>query len=175
MNRSGTKITKYGIEFDSLLELDLYEEFLRRNIKLERGEPIKILNSFSSPIFCYSNDNKKFELKKESSSIRCIEYTPDFTLKVHYTVKEKNGKSPLEGDFNVYIETKGFANETFRYRWKLFKQWIVQNDPTARIFLIKRRHNGRVKEKDNLARIKETKQIVNNILDTICQKLTQHL
>ena len=26
----------------------------------------------------------------------------DFTLKVHYTVKEKNGKSPLEGDFNVY-------------------------------------------------------------------------
>lgn len=170
MNRNGTKITKYGIEFDSLLELDLYEEFINRDIGLKRGEPIKILNSFSSPMFCYSNDNKKFELKKESNSIRCIEYTPDFILKIHYIIEEKNDKSPLEGDFNVYIETKGFANETFRYRWKLFKQWIVEHDPTARIFLIKRRHNGRVKPKDNTARIEETKQIVNNILDIIYGK-----
>lgn len=167
MNRSGTKIEKYGIQFDSLLELDIYEEFLRKNIELKRGEPIKVLDSFNNPIFCYSNDNKKFELKKESISVRCVEYTPDFTLKVHYVAKEKNGKSPLEGDFNVYIELKGFANETFRYRWKLFKQWIIENDPTARVFLIKRRHNGRVKEKDNTARIKETKQIVNDILNIL--------
>lgn len=167
MNRSGTKIEKYGIQFDSLLELDIYEEFLSRDIELKRGEPIKIINSFNSPIFCYSNDNKKFELKKDSNTIRCIEYTPDFTLKVHFIAKEKNGGKSLEGDFNVYIEVKGFANETFRYRWKLFKQWIVEHDPTARIFLIKRRHNGRVKEKDNTARIEETRQIVDNILKII--------
>jgi len=167
MNRSGTKIEKYGIQFDSLLELDIYEEFLSRDIELKRGEPIKIINSFSNPIFCYSNDNKKFELKKDSNTIRCIEYTPDFTLKVHFIAKEKNGGKSLEGDFNVYIEVKGFANETFRYRWKLFKQWIVEHDPTARIFLIKRRHNGRVKEKDNKARIEETRQIVDNILKII--------
>lgn len=167
MNRSGHKIEKYGIQFDSLLELDIYEEFLSRNIELKRGEPIKIINSFSNPIFCYSNDNKKFELKKDSSTIRRIEYTPDFILEVQYEVKEKSGKDVLKGKINVYIELKGFANETFRYRWKLFKQWIVEHDPTARIFLIKRRHNGRVKPKDNTARIKETKQIVNNILDII--------
>lgn len=167
MNRSGHKITKYNIEFDSLLELDIYEEFLSRGIELKRGEPIKIINSFSNPIFCYSNDNEKFELKKDSSTIRRIEYTPDFTLKVHFIAKEKNGGKSLEGDFNVYIEAKGFANETFRYRWKLFKQWIVEHDPTARIFLIKRRHNGRVKEKDNEARVEETKQIVDNILKVL--------
>lgn len=167
MNRSGHKITKYNIEFDSLLELDIYEEFLGRGIELKRGEPIKVLDSFSNPIFCYSNDNKKFELKKESNITRCVEYTPDFTLKVHFIAKEKNGGKSLEGDFNVYIEAKGFANETFRYRWKLFKQWIVENDPTARIFLIKRRHNGRVKPKDNLERIEETKQIVDNILKVL--------
>ena len=88
-------------------------------------------------------------------------------MKVHFIAKEKNGGKSLEGDFNVYIEVKGFANETFRYRWKLFKQWIVEHDPTARIFLIKRRHNGRVKEKDNTARIEETRQIVDNILKII--------
>lgn len=167
MNRSGKKTERYGIQFDSLLELDIYEEFLGRGIELKRGEPIKILDSFSNPIFCYSNDNKKFELKKESNIIRCVEYTPDFTLKVHFIAKEKKGGKSLEGDFNVYIEAKGFANETFRYRWKLFKQWIVENDPTARIFLIKRRHNGRVKPKDNAARIEETKQIVDNIMKII--------
>lgn len=170
MNRSGHKIERYGIQFDSLLELDIYEEFLSRGIELERGEPIKIINASSSPIFCYSNDNKKFELKKDTSSIRRIEYTPDFTLKVHFIAKEKNGGKSLEGDFNVYIEAKGFANETFRYRWKLFKQWIVEHDPTARIFLIKRRHNGRVNIKDNQARLNETKEIVDNILNIIYDK-----
>lgn len=170
MNRSGHKIERYGIQFDSLLELDIYEEFLSRGIELKRGEPIKIINSFSNPIFCYSNDNKKFELKKDSSTIRRIEYTPDFTLKVHFIAKEKNGGKSLEGDFNVYIEAKGFANETFRYRWKLFKQWIVEHDPTARIFLIKRRHNGRVNIKDNQARLNETKEIVDNILNIIYDK-----
>lgn len=167
MNRSGTKINKYGIEFDSLLELDIYEEFRSRGIHLTRGTPIKVLNSSSNPMFCYSNDNKKFELKRESNSIRCVEYTPDFTLEIQYEVKEKDGKDVLKGKINAYIELKGFANETFRYRWKLFKQWIIENDPTARIFLIKRRHNGRVKEKDNLARIEETKKIVDNILNMI--------
>lgn len=40
-------------------------------------------------------------------------------------------------------------------------------EPTAKIFLIKRRHNGRVKPKDNTARIEETKQIVDNVLKII--------
>lgn len=167
MNRSGTKIEKYGIQFDSLLELDIYEEFLSRNIELKRGTPIKVFDSFTTPIYCYSNDNKKFELKKESPSIRCIEYTPDFILPVSWEIKERTGKDVLKGKYNAYIELKGFANETFRYRWKLFKQYITQNEPTARIFLIKRRHNGRVKPKDNTARIEETKQIVDNILKVL--------
>lgn len=153
MNRSGTKIEKYNIQFDSLLELDVYEEFLNRGIELKRGEPIKVFEPFNASIICYSNDNKKFEFKQESSSIRGIEYTPDFIL-----------------NNNIYIELKGFANETFRYRWKLFKRLLEEKEPNALIFLVKRRHNGRVKPKDNEARIIETKQIVDNILTIIEQK-----
>lgn len=147
MNRSGIKISRYGIQFDSLLELDIYEEFLSRGIQLKRGEPIKVFEPFNTSIICYSNDNKKFVFKQESSSIRGIEYTPDFIL-----------------NNNIYIELKGFANETFRYRWKLFKQYITENKPDSKIFLVKRRHNGRIKQKDNEARIIETKQIVDNII-----------
>lgn len=167
MNRSGHKITKYNIEFDSLLELDIYEEFLSRDIELKRGEPIEVFNTFKTPIFCYSNDNKKFEFKREKQSIRGVTYTPDFVLRVtEKTINHKTGAERTDG-YNVYIEAKGFANETFRYRWKLFKHYIDMYEPTARIFLIKRRHNGRVKEKDNTARIEETKQIVNNIIKII--------
>lgn len=70
MNRSGTKIEKYGIQFDSLLELDIYEEFLNREIELKRGEPIEVFDTFKTPIFCYSNDNKKFEFKKKSNLLK---------------------------------------------------------------------------------------------------------
>lgn len=167
MNRSGHKITKYNIEFDSLLELDIYEEFLSRGIKLKRGEPIEVFDAFKTPIFCYSNDNKKFEFKREKQSIRGVTYTPDFVLRItEKTINPKTGAERTDG-YNVYIETKGFANETFRYRWKLFKHYIDMYEPTAKIFLIKRRHNGRVKEKDNEARVGETREIVNNIIKII--------
>ena len=167
MNRSGHKITKYNIEFDSLLELDIYEEFLRRNIELKRGESIEVFDAFKTPIFCYSNDNKKFEFKREKQSIKGVVYTPDFILRVtEKTINPKTGTERTDG-YNVYIEAKGFANETFRYRWKLFKHYIDMYEPTAKIFLIKRRHNGRVKPKDNALRLEETKQIVDNIIKII--------
>lgn len=170
MNRSGHKIEKYGIQFDSLLELDIYEEFLSRGIELKRGEPIEVFDAFKTPIFCYSNDNKKFEFKREKQSIKGVSYTPDFVLRVtEKTINPKTGAERTDG-YNVYIEAKGFANETFRYRWKLFKHWIDVYEPTSKMFLIKRRHNGRVKPKDNLARIEETRQIVDNIINIVYGK-----
>lgn len=159
MNRSGTKINKYDILFDSLLELDIYEEFKSRGIKLQRGLPITVTEKFESGVKCFTNDNKAFAFKLESPKVREIVYTPDFILPVD--------------NYNVYIELKGFANETFRYRWKLFKRLLEEKEPNALIFLVKRRHNGRVKPKDNEARIIETKQIVDNILTIIEQNNEQ--
>lgn len=153
MNRSGTKIKKYGIEFDSLLELDFYEGFLKRDKKLDRGTPIAIIDGFKSKVKCFTNDTDSGAFKVVSPTIRKIEYTPDF---VYYY---PNGKA--------YIEVKGFPNETFRYRWKLFKKYIEEHEPDSIIFLIKRKHNGRVKLKDNMARIEETESIVSDILKII--------
>ena len=158
MNRSGTKITKYGIEFDSLLELDLYEEFTNRGIRIVRGVPIPVSDSLTVQFHCYTNDNKANKFKLESNKIKDIKYTPDFIINIADVNKLSR---------TVYIEAKGFANETFRYRWKLFKKWLNRNDPNALIFLVKRKHNGRVKPKDNEARIKETKEIVDSIINTV--------
>lgn len=158
MNRSGTKITKYGIEFDSLLELDLYEEFTNRGLRIIRGVPISVSDSMTVQFQCYTNDNKANKFKLESNKIKDIKYTPDFIIDIADVNKHSR---------TVYIEAKGFANETFRYRWKLFKKWLNRNDPDALVFLIKRKHNGRVKPKDNELRIQETKQIVDNIINII--------
>ena len=158
MNRSGTKITKYGIEFDSLLELDLYEEFINRGIRIVRGVPIPVSDSLTVQFQCYTNDNKTNKFKLESNKIKDIKYTPDFIIDITDVNRHSH---------TIYIEAKGFANETFRYRWKLFKKWLNRNDPNALVFLIKRKHNGRVKPKDNELRIQETKQIVDNIIDII--------
>lgn len=160
MNRNGTKITKYGIEFDSLLELDLYEEFTNRGIRIVRGVPIPVSDSLTVQFQCYTNDNKANKFKLESNKIKDIKYTPDFIIDIADVNKHSR---------TVYIEAKGFANETFRYRWKLFKKWLNRNDPNALVFLIKRKHNGRVKPKDNELRIQETKQIVDNIINIINQ------
>ena len=69
MNRSGTKITKYGIEFDSMLELDLYEEFSNRGIRIVRGVPIPVSDSITVQFQCYTNDNKANKFKLESNKI----------------------------------------------------------------------------------------------------------
>lgn len=166
MNRSGHKVTKYNIEFDSLLELDIYEEFLSRGIKLQRGESITVEEPKTVCVPVYTNDSKDFTFKKESPLVRKIEYTPDFIW--HTDDETINPKTNCERKgYDVFIEAKGFANETFRYRWKLFKKWLDVYNPIAKVFLVKRRHNGRVKPKDNEARILETKQIVDNIIKII--------
>ena len=167
MNRSGTKITKYGIEFDSLLELDLYEEFKNRGVRVERGVPITVLEGGKIWSKCYTNDNKAFKMKMENASMKDIKYTPDFVLTISRDAVNLAGEHCYYPDATVYVEAKGFANETFRYRWKLFKKWVDKNDMGAILFLVKRKHNGRVKPKDNEARIKETKEIVDSIINTV--------
>ena len=62
------------------------------------------------PQACYEGTAKK--LYNKGSKIRPITYTPDFV--------DPNGK--------FIIETKGYANESFPLRWKLFKQQVTAGD-----------------------------------------------
>lgn len=51
--------------------------------------------------------------------IRAIKYTPDFVLR----------------NYPVIIETKGYPNESFPLRIKLFKKWCSINAPDTKLFI----------------------------------------
>lgn len=69
------------------------------------------------PQACYEGTTKK--LYNKGSKIRPITYTPDFV--------DPNGK--------FIIETKGYANESFPLRWKLFKKHLKDTQQQYVLFM----------------------------------------
>ena len=57
--------------------------------------------------------------KFDNKTIRAITYLPDFVGK------------------NFVIECKGYANESFPLREKLFKYYLTKNEPNVKYFLVK--------------------------------------
>lgn len=99
-----TDITKWRLQnptsevFDSKLEQEVYVYLCNENINfIFHPDPVIIGKSVNTLEFV------KGELKKVKQ--QHISYTPDF----HFP------------DLGIYIETKGYLDDVFRLRWKLFK------------------------------------------------------
>lgn len=113
------KASMDGITFASKLELFMYKALKMAKIKSSyEGEVITLVPSFNFP-------NKSFErrangkgdmIDRGGKTIRAITYKPDFV-----------------GD-GFYIECKGFANESFSMRYKLFKKYIKDNNLDVVLF-----------------------------------------
>lgn len=133
-----------GISFRSKQELNVYKLFLENGIRLEY-EPKKatLLDSFVIQFDYFdskSEKNKKELVNKKGTKILPMTYTPDFIYK---------------GKRRVYvIEVKGFANDTFPLKKKLFLSMlnnsnkkfafaILYNIPTAKqlLTIIKQEEN----------------------------------
>ena len=108
-----------GIEFQSGLEVYCYQQLKKAKLfdKYE-GEQFLLIEGFDFPNASYERQaNGKGDYRnRNSSSVRKITYTPDFTGK------------------DYIIETKGRANESFPIRWKLFKRLLVQTKDTRLVF-----------------------------------------
>ena len=88
----------------------------------------------------------KFEFQGEK--VRAISIKPDF----------------VDYDNKVIIEIKGWATDTFKLRWKLFKSYIKNNKPDFKIYLI-----NKVAELDILIdKLKEDKKNVQST--SLCYK-----
>ena len=83
--------------FDSLLEQEVWEYLSDNKIKHETKKEILLFDSCSTTEF---KDGKICKVKQ-----RPMKFTPDYYLP----------------DYDTYIEVKGFAEEAFKMRWKLFK------------------------------------------------------
>ncbi len=115
----GAKKNVYkGIQFQSLLEKHMYKALDDEGIKVDyEKHTFTVFPGMVYPQACY--EGTKAKLCNKGSKIRPITYTPDFV--------DPNGK--------WIIETKGYANESFPLRWKLFKKHLKENSLTYVLFM----------------------------------------
>ena len=112
------KNTYKGITFQSKLELACYKELESNQIDVEyEKHTYTIFAATVYPQACYEGTPKK--LYNKGSKIRPITYTPDFV--------DPHGK--------WIIETKGYANESFPLRWKLFKKHLKDTQQQYVLFM----------------------------------------
>ena len=116
--KNARKSTYDGKEFKSNLELYCYKRLEEEEILVDYEEnTFTIFPALVYPQACYEGTTKK--LYNKGSKIRPITYTPDFV--------DPNGK--------FIIETKGYANESFPLRWKLFKKHLKDNNHHYVLFM----------------------------------------
>ena len=116
--KNAKKSTYDGKEFKSNLELHCYKQLKEAKILVKYEEiTFTIFDALVYPQACYEGTTKK--LYNKGSKIRPITYTPDFV--------DPNGK--------FIIETKGYANESFPLRWKLFKKHLKDTKQQYVLFM----------------------------------------
>jgi hypothetical protein len=120
--RNATTCRKDGIQFKSKLELYTYTKLKQNKLGGEyEKHKFNLLEKFEFKNKSYEKHKKKgsYVYGELSRKIRGITYTPDF-------VKEKD---------RWIIECKGYANDQFPLRWKLFKKMINKNNLNFDLYL----------------------------------------
>jgi len=115
-----SKVVSYdGITFASGLEKYMYIALKKANINFEyEGKTFEIVPSFHFKNDCYerqSNGKGDF-INRGSKKVLNLKYTPDFI------------------GIDFIIETKGRANDSFPLRWKLFKEWMMDNSDNRTLY-----------------------------------------
>ena len=106
------KIVYDGVTFASGLEKYMYIALLKAKIDFDyEGETFELVPSFVFTNECFerqSNGKGDF-VNRGNKKVLNLKYTPDFI------------------GIDFIIETKGRANDSFPLRWKLFKEWMMDN------------------------------------------------
>tara|TARA_R110000751_G_scaffold112495_4_gene211361 strand:- start:2468 stop:2962 length:495 start_codon:yes stop_codon:yes gene_type:complete len=109
-----------GIQFRSLLEVFCYRALKEANITSDyEKHKYVLMEGFHYPNSSYEDNGKSGYRDKQKYKVRDITYTPDFV--------DPNGK--------WVIECKGFANERFPLKWKMFKDLLRQQDDPPVLFV----------------------------------------
>lgn len=107
---NSTKITVDGIQFDSTLESKMYLLLKEASIKnTYNGISYTLMDGFKYKSDSYENTPARVKGKEpmvSKQTVRAITYKPDF----------------VAPDESWIIEVKGWANDSFPLRYKMFKQ-----------------------------------------------------
>lgn len=109
--KNATPLEYDGIHFKSSLEVMIYRTLKEQGFPV-RYEPQKIVvwEGFRPTVPFYDKDNVTRMLKKQMKKLLDITYTPDFMFEY--------------GGHQIIIEAKGFVNDTFPIKKKLFRKWL---------------------------------------------------
>tara|TARA_R100000152_G_C6761847_1_gene186039 strand:+ start:1068 stop:1532 length:465 start_codon:yes stop_codon:yes gene_type:complete len=109
--KNATAKTYKGIKFRSKLEVFTYKQLEAAKIKsMYEKNTYTLLPGFYPIMDSY--EPSKGEYKNNTKKVRAITYTPDF----------------VDPDGKWIIEVKGYANDVFPIKWKLFKVYLMEND-----------------------------------------------
>lgn len=122
-NAKSVQLTN-GLKFRSKLELFTYNKLIENGIKDFDYEKDKfvLMEGFTFPnqsvesFEVTENDRKVPKFDVITDNIRSITYLPDFTCVNH------------ESKTGWIIECKGYSNDAFPLKWKMFKNWLTINN-----------------------------------------------
>lgn len=134
--RNATKCTYKGIKFRSKLELFTYKQLEAAGIKSHYEKTTyTLMDGFHFKAESIEPRPKGYI--NNSMKVRGITYTPDFV--------DPNGK--------WIIEVKGFANDVFPLKWKMFKKQLNETaTPVPTLYLPK-----------NQTQVKKTIELIKNL------------
>lgn len=91
--------------FDSLPEWEVWDYMITNGMTFEQEHQLTLFDSMATTEFVPADAKKKTSAKIAIKKQLPIRYTPDYYLP----------------EYDTYIEVKGYADELFKMRWKLFK------------------------------------------------------
>lgn len=113
------KIVIDGITFLSKLEGYMYSALKKANIKFQHEVEVFTLIEgfrFNSSSYERQSNSKGDMIDRGNKKVLAITYKPDFT------------------SHDFIIECKGFPNESFNLRWKLFKRLLSLSDDNRTLY-----------------------------------------
>lgn len=112
-----------GISFKSKLEKMAYQTLKEQGFPV-MYEPKKFIiwKGFRPNVPFYNKDNNTRMLKKDSKKVIDISYTPDLMFEYNNHL--------------IIIEMKGFENNTYPLKKKIFRKWLEAYNPNSIYFEI---------------------------------------
>lgn len=112
-----------GISFKSKLEKMAYQTLKEQGFPVEY-EPRKFIiwKGFRPNVPFYNKDASTRMLKMDSKKVIDISYTPDLMFEYNNHL--------------IIIEMKGFENDTYPLKKKIFRKWLESNYPNSIYFEI---------------------------------------
>ncbi len=118
--RNAKRLEVDGIKFKSLLEAFCYSKLKESGLKFEYEQHKYVLmEGFYYPEESFEDNGKTGFNDKQAYKVRDITYTPDFT--------DPQGR--------WVIECKGYANERFPMKWKMFKELLLRNGNPPKLYV----------------------------------------